>query len=146
MIRVEELVFDYPAVRALERVSFTVEPGTITALVGPNGAGKTTLLRCLAALETPLSGQIIIDGIDVAEEPRAAHRRLGFLQDFYGLYQHLTLPPCLAHRPPAQKGAAARVPPPPPPAPPPRPASPPPPGGAPRGRAPRGPPPGGAPR
>jgi len=106
MISVEELVFDYPAVRALERVSFRVEPGTITALVGPNGAGKTTLLRCLAALETPLSGTIVIDGIDVAEEPRAAHRRLGFLQDFYGLYDDLTVRQCLDHHA-ASRGAPA---------------------------------------
>src|SRR6185312_8164096 len=45
--RVEGLRFEYPGVRALDDVSFTLAPGTVTALVGPNGAGKSTLLRCM---------------------------------------------------------------------------------------------------
>jgi ABC-2 type transport system ATP-binding protein len=97
MIQVENLVFEYPGVRALDGVSFTVAPGSITALVGPNGAGKTTLLRCLAALDAPLSGRALIDGIDVQEEPRACHARVGYLSDFYGLYQTLTVRQCLTH-------------------------------------------------
>ena len=97
MITVDGLLFDYPTVRALHGVSFTVETETITALVGPNGAGKTTLLRCLAALETPLSGKITVDDVDVAERPRAAHRRIGFLQDFFGLYDDLSVRRCLRH-------------------------------------------------
>jgi ABC-2 type transport system ATP-binding protein len=97
MIRVEDLVFDYPGVRALDGVSFSVAPGSITALVGPNGAGKTTLLRCLAALDTPLSGRALIDGVDVQEEPRACHALVGYLSDFYGLYQALTVRQCLTH-------------------------------------------------
>lgn len=63
----------------------------MTALVGPNGAGKTTLLRCIAGLEQPVSGTIRVDGIDVLGAPRAAHRKLGFLQDFFGLYEALTV-------------------------------------------------------
>ncbi len=97
MITVDGLLFDYPTVRALHGVSFTVETETITALVGPNGAGKTTLLRCLAALETPLSGKITVDDVDVAERPRAAHRRIGFLQDFFGLYDDLSVRRCLRY-------------------------------------------------
>ncbi len=97
MIRVENLVFDYPGVRALDCVSFTVAPGSITALVGPNGAGKTTLLRCLSALDVPLSGHALIDGVDVQDEPRACHARVGYLSDFYGLYQSLTVRQCLTH-------------------------------------------------
>jgi ABC-2 type transport system ATP-binding protein len=97
MITVDGLLFDYPTVRALHGISFAVETETITALVGPNGAGKTTLLRCLAALETPLSGKITVDDIDVAERPRAAHRRIGFLQDFFGLYDDLSVRQCLRH-------------------------------------------------
>ena len=52
--------------RALNGVSLHVMPQTITALVGPNGAGKTTLLRCLAALDPPYSGHVLIDGLDTA--------------------------------------------------------------------------------
>jgi ABC-2 type transport system ATP-binding protein len=77
--------------RAIDGVSFSLDAGGVTALVGPNGAGKTTLLRCLAGLEQPVAGCIRIDGIDVLESPRAAHRRLGFLQDFFGVYDALSV-------------------------------------------------------
>jgi ABC-2 type transport system ATP-binding protein len=51
MINVEQLIFEYPNLRALDEVSFHIPQGSITALVGPNGAGKSTLLRCMAALD-----------------------------------------------------------------------------------------------
>ena len=95
MIEVFDLVYEYPTTRALDGVSLTVKPGTITALVGPNGAGKTTLLRCLAALEMPYSGKVLIDGLDTREKPREIHRRLGYLPDFYGLYDQLSVERCL---------------------------------------------------
>jgi ABC-2 type transport system ATP-binding protein len=91
MIDVKDLVYEYPSTRALKGVSLHVAEGTITALVGPNGAGKTTLLRCLAALEPPYSGSIVIDGLDTREAPRAIHAKLGYLPDFYGLYDALSV-------------------------------------------------------
>lgn len=91
MIDVTELVFEYPTTRALKGVSLRVAPQTITALVGPNGAGKTTLLRCLAALEAPFSGTVKVAGHDTATEPRAIHALLGYLPDFYGLYDALSV-------------------------------------------------------
>jgi ABC-2 type transport system ATP-binding protein len=96
-IEVSSLLFEYPGVRALDDVSFSVAEGSVTALVGPNGAGKTTLLRCLAGLEEPLLGSITVSGVDVLEEPRAVHRRIGYLSDFYGLYDALTVRQCFAH-------------------------------------------------
>ncbi|HEY0300853.1 MAG TPA: ABC transporter ATP-binding protein, partial [Rhizomicrobium sp.] len=97
MIEVEDLVYEYPAARALKGVSLRVAPQTITALVGPNGAGKTTLLRCLAALEDPYSGKITVDGLDTAYSPREIHARMGYLPDFYGLYDDLTVRRCLTY-------------------------------------------------
>ena len=97
MIEVKDLVFDYPGTRALKGVSFQVEPGSITALVGPNGAGKTTLLRCMAALEVPLYGEVRINDENIHEDPRACHRKLGYLSDFFGLYDELTVRQCLLH-------------------------------------------------
>ena len=91
MIEIHNLNFEYPGILALDNVSLHVEQGDITALVGPNGAGKTTLLRCIAALETPISGSIAINGIDVLNNPRQVHRQLGYLADFYGLYSQLTI-------------------------------------------------------
>ena len=95
MIRISGLVFEYPGHRALHGVSLTVQGQAITALVGPNGAGKTTLLRCMAALETPYAGQVTIDGLDTREAPRAIHTRLGYLPDFFGLYDALSVRRCL---------------------------------------------------
>jgi ABC-2 type transport system ATP-binding protein len=97
MIEVHDLVYEYPTKRALEGVSLSVPAQTIVALVGPNGAGKTTLLRCLAALETPYSGSVTIDGLDTREHPREIHERLGYLPDFYGLYDELTVRRCLTY-------------------------------------------------
>jgi len=97
MIEVEDLVYEYPTARALKGVSLTVPDQTITALVGPNGAGKTTLLRCLAALEDPYSGKVVIDGLDTTHAPREIHARMGYLPDFYGLYDDLTVRRCLTY-------------------------------------------------
>lgn len=95
MIEVENLVYEYPSKRALKGVGLTVRADTITALVGPNGAGKTTLLRCLAALDTPYEGTVRIAGLDTRDDPRAIHAQLGYLPDFFGLYDALSVERCL---------------------------------------------------
>ena len=109
MITVENLNFDYPDKRALLDVSFSIENGSITALVGPNGAGKTTLLRCLAALERYHTGKITIGGFDVADHPREVHRLTGYLSDSFGLYDALTLRQCLTYMAWCQKIPALDV-------------------------------------
>lgn len=97
MIQVENLNFDYPTKRALFDIDLDIGGGHITALVGPNGAGKTTLINCLVGLHPPVSGRVLFDGLDVAGAPRAAHRHMGYLPDFYGLYDDLTVRQCLVH-------------------------------------------------
>lgn len=97
LVEIRNLVYEYPKSRALDNVSFALHEGNITALVGPNGAGKSTLMRCMAALTRPLSGDIFINGIDVVENPRETHRLLGYLSDFFGLYEDLTVQKSLIH-------------------------------------------------
>jgi ABC-2 type transport system ATP-binding protein len=120
MIAVEDLIFEYPGVRALDGVSFEIGQGGITALVGPNGAGKSTLMQCMAALAAPFAGRVLLDGKDVHEHPRESHREMGYLADFFGLYDDLTVRRCLdyhamsqgidaALRPAAVELAAGRV-------------------------------------
>ncbi len=106
MLSVEHLSYDYPGTRALQDVSFDVVPQSITALVGPNGAGKTTLLRCMAALTEPIAGRVLLEGRDVHEEPRESHKAMGYLSDFFGLYDELTVLQCLRHQAAAQGVAA----------------------------------------
>ena len=120
MIVVKDVVYDYPASRALHGVSFEVEAGTVLALVGPNGAGKTTLMRCVAALDAPLEGVITVAGLDTQEDPRGVHAAIGYLPDFFGLYDELSVRRALtyaarsrsvseADTPKAVEQAAARV-------------------------------------
>ena len=77
-------------VDALVGLSFTARDGCITGLLGPNGAGKTTSLRIVAALMPPDAGQVRVDGLDVAQRPRATLARMGVLSDARGLYPRLT--------------------------------------------------------
>ena len=91
MIDVRDLVYDYPSQRALNRISFQVRPGAVLALVGPNGAGKSTLMRCIAALDDPTEGKIEVAGLDTQADPRGVHAALGYLPDFFGLYDELTV-------------------------------------------------------
>ena len=91
MIVVRDVAYDYPSARVLHAVSFEAPEGAVLALVGPNGAGKTTLMRCMAALDEPAEGSISIDGLDTRADPRAVHAALGYLPDFFGLYDELTV-------------------------------------------------------
>lgn len=97
IIDTHELVFDYPGKRALKGVSCSIEPGSVTALVGPNGAGKSTLMRCMAGLEIPFSGSVTVDGIDTQVDPRKCHEKIGYLADFFGLYEDLTVEQSLTY-------------------------------------------------
>lgn len=112
MMHVQNVSFEYPGLRALDQISLHVKSGQITALVGPNGAGKSTLLRILAVLQQPLCGSVKLDGKDVFASPRQTHQQIGFLPDFFGLYDALTVQQCLcyyalAHKVPAQDVASA---------------------------------------
>jgi sodium transport system ATP-binding protein len=73
-------------VQAVDGVHWTAADGRISALLGPNGAGKTTLLRIVGGLIEPDTGQVYVDGIDVATDRAAALARLGMLGDARGLY------------------------------------------------------------
>ena len=80
---VKTFMSDSGPVNAVDGVSFEVNSGEFVALVGPSGSGKTTMLSILAALLTPTSGQVLIDGMDLAkmsDKERVALRRekIGF--------------------------------------------------------------------
>jgi sodium transport system ATP-binding protein len=75
---------------ALDRVSFTCQPGRVYTLLGPNGAGKTTALRIIASMLKPSEGTVLVDGIDITKDPRKARSKLGFLTGSTGLYDRLT--------------------------------------------------------
>jgi ABC-2 type transport system ATP-binding protein len=78
-ISVRRIEKRFGEVKALDRVSFEVEPGEVVALLGPNGAGKSTLLRILGTTIIPDAGSATIAGHDVVAEPMAARRALGLM-------------------------------------------------------------------
>ena len=79
---------------ALDAVSLDIEPGTFLVLLGPSGSGKTTLLRCLAGIERPTSGSILIDGREVVGADtfvNPEHRGLSMVFQDYALWPHLSV-------------------------------------------------------
>jgi ABC-2 type transport system ATP-binding protein len=91
VITAENLTKIYGKRTALDHVSFEVPEGEIFGFVGPNGAGKTTTLRILAALLEPTGGRASIGGADVAKQPDLVHSRIGYMPDFFGVYDQLTV-------------------------------------------------------
>jgi ABC-2 type transport system ATP-binding protein len=91
MITADNLTKVYGKRTALDHVSFEVPEGEIFGFVGPNGAGKTTTLRILAALLEPTGGHASIGGVDVSKQPDLVHSRLGYMPDFFGVYDQLTV-------------------------------------------------------
>ena len=76
--------------KASDNVNFTIEQGKLIGLLGPSGSGKTTILRMVAGLETPDSGEIIIDGKVVNDIP-ASKRGIGFVFQNYALFRYMTV-------------------------------------------------------
>lgn len=76
--------------KASDNVNFTIEQGKLIGLLGPSGSGKTTVLRMIAGLETPDSGEIIIDGKVVNDIP-ASKRGIGFVFQNYALFRYMTV-------------------------------------------------------
>jgi len=82
-------------VEAVKDFSLSVEKGEVISLIGPSGSGKSTVLRCIAGLETPDSGEILINGktIDFANEKEAQKQRIimGFVFQHFNLFANMTV-------------------------------------------------------
>lgn len=101
------------AVKALDNVSFSVEKGEFVAIIGPSGSGKSTLLHILGGVDTPTSGNVIIDGTDISKLDETAlaifrRRQIGLIYQFYNLIpiltveENMTLPLLLDGKKPAK--------------------------------------------
>jgi ABC-2 type transport system ATP-binding protein len=90
MIELKNLTRRFGHIIAVNRLTLSVPEGEIFGFIGPNGAGKTTTLRLMGGVLLPTEGSVIIGGIDLAEEPEEAKRRIGFIPDRPFLYEKLT--------------------------------------------------------
>jgi len=95
VLEVSGLRKEFGTLVAVDNASFKMEQGQIMGLIGPNGAGKTTLLRMLATVLRPTIGSIKILGYDSATEYLRIRKHIGYLPDFFNLYNELTLRECL---------------------------------------------------
>src|SRR5438876_10652462 len=91
LIRIEGVSKSFGGVvRAVDDVNLEIGHGEFFALLGPSGCGKTTLLRLIAGLETPDSGRIVIDGVDMSAIP-AWHRPVNTVFQSYALFPYVTV-------------------------------------------------------
>lgn len=90
MIKLIDLTKVYKGFRAVDEINIDVKAGVIFGFLGPNGAGKTTTIKMMAGIIKPTSGQIIINGMDLAEKPSAVKQYVGYIPDRPFLYEKLS--------------------------------------------------------
>ena len=89
MIEVKNLVKKYGSHAAVNDLSFTVETGKVVGFLGPNGAGKSTTMNMITGYIAPTEGEVLIDGIDIMDEPELAKKNIGYLPEIPPLYPDL---------------------------------------------------------
>ncbi|MGE4214905.1 MAG: ABC transporter ATP-binding protein [Anaerotignaceae bacterium] len=89
MLEVNNLVKTYGKFTAVNDLSFKIEKGSIFGFVGPNGAGKTTTMKIMAGLMRATKGSITIDGDDITKNPSLLKDKIGYMPDFFGVYDNL---------------------------------------------------------
>jgi ABC-2 type transport system ATP-binding protein len=91
MIQVKGLTKYYGEHAAIHDLNFDIDRGEVIGFLGLNGAGKTTTLKILGCVLLPTAGEVTVDGIDIARDPHAVRRRIGFLPDTPPVYGEMTV-------------------------------------------------------
>ena len=89
MLKIDRLTKNYGRFPALKGLSVEIPDAALHGFVGPNGAGKTTTMRILATLMKPTSGTAYVDGADVVKDGQKARKLVGYMPDFFGVYDSL---------------------------------------------------------
>jgi ABC-2 type transport system ATP-binding protein len=97
VIAAESLSKRYGSASAVDQISFNIKKGEVFGLLGPNGAGKTTTILMLLGLTEISAGRVSVLGYDPARQPLQVKRRVGYLPDSVGFYDHLTAVENLAY-------------------------------------------------
>jgi ABC-2 type transport system ATP-binding protein len=90
-VETRHLSRQYGKLMAVQDLNLSIPQGSLFGLIGPNGAGKTTTLRMLAGLLAPSSGEILIGGEPVSKDGSELRRKIGYMPDFYGVYEDLVV-------------------------------------------------------
>ncbi len=85
-VLVDSITKYYGSQKALDEVTFQVNPGQVVGFLGPNGAGKSTMMKIITCFLPPSSGTVSVDGFDVREEPVEVRKRVGYLPEHNPLY------------------------------------------------------------
>ena len=91
MIEVRDLHKSFGAIKAVNGISFKVDKGEVLGFLGPNGAGKTTTMRMITGFLPPSSGNAIVCGHDIAQEPVEAKKHIGYLPENAPAYESMTV-------------------------------------------------------
>jgi len=91
MVHLENLRVRYGKIEAVRGISIDIPRGAVFGFIGPNGAGKSTTIKVLATLLEKFEGTAQVDGIHVAADPRAVRDCIGYMPDFFGVYDDLTV-------------------------------------------------------
>lgn len=91
MIEIKNLVKKYGNTVAVDNISFTVKKGEILGLLGPNGAGKSTTMNIMTGYLSATSGEVIVDGFDILENPVETKKKIGYLPEIPPLYVDMTV-------------------------------------------------------
>jgi len=89
MIEIRDLTKRYGSFTALDHLNLSLEEGVVFGFVGANGAGKSTTFSILATLLSPTSGDALINGKSVIKEPKEVRKQIGYMPDFFGVYDQL---------------------------------------------------------
>jgi ABC-2 type transport system ATP-binding protein len=95
-VRICDLHVNYGEVQAVRGISFDIPKGEVFGFIGPNGAGKSSTIKVLATLKAPESGGAFIDGLAIEENVAEIRRRIGYMPDFFGVYEDLKVDDYLA--------------------------------------------------
>ena len=91
MIRIENLVKNFGAKRAVDGISFSVERGEVVGFLGPNGSGKSTTMRMITGYYAPDGGRVSVGGHDLVEAPLEAKRLIGYLPENAAAYADMSV-------------------------------------------------------
>lgn len=91
VIEVEDLTKVFGRFTAVDRISFSVQPGEIFGFLGPNGAGKSTTIRMLCGLLSSSSGTARVNGHDINRDPERVRQNIGYMSQKFSLYRDLTV-------------------------------------------------------